>query len=70
MPSLVRKYVLQLTLGTYCEDILLHYSYYLNVFHSFHDYFLCLLGKCALLILTARKLVLPKELFPTELIPV
>lgn len=47
MPSLVRRYVLQLTLGTYCEEILLHYSYYLDVLHSFHDCFLCLLGKCA-----------------------
>lgn len=69
MPSLARRYVLKLTLSTCSEEITLHFSYYLDVLHSFSsNHSVCLFEKCAILTLTVRKLTLPSELFPTELI--
>lgn len=69
MPSLARRYNLKQTLGTCSEEIVLHFSYYLYVLHNFSSTrSVCFFEKCAMLTLIVRKLMLPNELFPIELV--
>lgn len=69
MPSLARRCILKKTLGTCSEEIVLHFSYYLYVLHNFSSTrSVCFFEKCAMLTLIVRKLMLPNEVFPTELV--